>query len=257
MSYEHLRVHAEGPVGWLEFHRPPRNVFTPAMIGEVLAALGALGADPAVRTIVLASAVPGHFSVGADLALFASLGPRGIGQWIAQVHEIVRALRRSAKPLLAAIHGTAVGGGLEMTFHCDVRFCAEDARLGLPEANVGFIPPMGTTLALPRLLGRHRAIRFLYDAATVDAPRALALGLVDELAPPDALRARVQAYGEELATRPPEVLAAIRRAIGENDPLDFEQALRREYETALELARTENFREGVQAFLAKRKPQWK
>jgi enoyl-CoA hydratase/carnithine racemase len=257
MSYECLRVRSDGPVGWLEFNRPPRNAFNQAMIGEVLAALDALANDRAVRVVVLASAVEGHFSVGADLAIFAALDAGGLAQWVAHVHDLARALRRSAKPLLAAIHGTAVGGGLEMTFHCDVRFCADDARLGLPEVNIGFIPPVGTTLALPRLLGRHGAIRFLYEGAMVTAQQARQIGLVDTLVPPGELRAQVQAYGAALAGKPPEVLAAIRRCITEGVALDFEAALRLEHEAVLGLARTDNFREGVQAFLAKRPPQWK
>jgi enoyl-CoA hydratase/carnithine racemase len=257
MSYEFLRVHSEGPVGWLEYNRPPRNAFHQAMIGECLQAFAELGGDPSVRAIVVASALDDYFSVGADLAIFGSLGPGGMAQWIAQVHNLARAVHRSAKPMLAAIRGVAVGGGLEMALHCDVRFAAQDARFGLPEVNINFIPPVGTTLSLPRLLGRHGAIRFLYDGEMVDARRALEIGLVDELAPPAELRARVQAYGEALAGKPPEVLAAIRRCIRDGLELDFEAALALEQETVLELARTENFREGVAAFLAKRKPVWK
>jgi enoyl-CoA hydratase/carnithine racemase len=257
MSYEHVRVGREGPVGWLEFNRPPRNAFHQAMVAETLAALADLGGDPAVRVVVLASALPDWFSVGAELAVFAALDAGGMEQWVALVHEIVRALRRSSKPLLAAIGGVAVGGGLEMTLHCDVRFCADDARLGLPEVNLGFMPPVGTSYALPRLLGRHAAIRFLYEGEPVPAPRALEIGLVDAMVPRGELRARVQAYGAALAAKPPEVLGAIRRCIGEGMELDFEAALRLEHETVMRLARTANFREGVQAFVAKRKPEWK
>jgi enoyl-CoA hydratase/carnithine racemase len=257
MSYDFLRLRREGPLGWLEFNRPPRNAFNQAMMGECLAALAELGADPAVRVIVLGSAVEGWFSVGADLAVFTALDAGGMAQWVAHAHEIVRALRRSPKPLLAAIAGVAVGGGLEMTLHCDVRFCADDARLGLPEVNIGFMPPVGTSYALPRLLGRHAAIRFLYEGEPVPAQRALEIGLVDVALPRGELRARVQAYGAALAAKPPEVLGAIRRCIGEGMELDFEAALRLEHEQAMRLARTANFREGVQAFVDKRKPEWR
>ena len=96
----------------------------------------------------------------------------------------MRLLRGSPKPLLAAINGTAVGGGLEMTLHCDLRFAATDARLGQPEINIGFIPPIATTQALARLIGRPRAIRYLYDGSLVPAAEALDWGLVDELVEP-------------------------------------------------------------------------
>ncbi len=106
--------------------------------------------------------------------------------WATRCHEIVHLLRASSKPLLAALHGTAVGGGLEMTLHCDLRFAASDARFGQPEIRIGFIPPIGTTQALARLIGRPRAIRYLYDGGLVPAAEALDWGLVDELVEPAA-----------------------------------------------------------------------
>ena len=256
MSEPGVRTRREGAVGWLEFNRPPRNVFTPPMIDDALAALEALQSDAAVRVVVVGSALPAHFSAGADLALFADMDTAAQARWIAQVHQVVRVLRRLSKPVLAAIGGAAVGGGLEMTLHCDLRFAADDARLGLPEVNLGFIPPMGTTLALPRLLGRHGAMRFLYAGTMVSATEAQALGLVDHLVPPADLHAHVQAYAAELATKPPEALAAIRRCIAAGPDAAFEAALQLEYETAVALVQTANFREGVRAFLAKRPPQW-
>lgn len=158
--------------------------------------------------------------------------------------------------MLAAIQGTAVGGGLEITYNCDLRFCADDARLGQPEISIGFIPPVGATQTLARLLGRSRAIRFLYDGEIIDAQQALDIGLVDELVPPGELRARVQTYGETLAEKPPEALAAIRRTITHGMDLPFGEALALEHEAIVELGGTRNFKEGVRAFLEKRKPEW-
>ena len=133
------------------------------MVDETHDAIAAALADPAVRVLVLASAVPRYFSAGADLHVFKDIGQDGMRRWAERCHEIVRLLRGSPKPLLAAINGTAVGGGLEMTLHCDLRFAATDARLGQPEINIGFIPPIATTQALARLIGRPRAIRYLYE----------------------------------------------------------------------------------------------
>jgi enoyl-CoA hydratase len=111
-------------------------------------------------------------------------------QWAMRCHDIVHLLRASPKPLLAAIHGTAVGGGLEITLHCDLRFAATDARLGQPEIRIGFIPPIATTQALARLIGRSRAIRYLYDGNLVPAAEALGWGLSTSWSsPPDCVRA--------------------------------------------------------------------
>ncbi len=255
-TYEFLRVTVSNRVGWLEYNRPPLNAFTAGMVEEVVAAFQALLADPAVRVIVVASAVDKYFSVGADMEVFRGIDEAGMTAWVDRVHGLVRAMRTSAKPLLAAIHGTAVGGGLEMTLHCDVRFCADDARLGQPEIAIGLIPPIGTTQALARLIGRSRAIRYLYDGQLISATQALDWGLVDELVPRGTLRAHVQAYGESLAAKPAEALKAIRYTITEGGPLPFRRGLEIERQEVIRLAGTPDFREGVSAFIEKRKPKF-
>jgi enoyl-CoA hydratase/carnithine racemase len=176
-----IRFTNQNHVGWLEFNRPPVNAFTREMVDEVHDVLLATLADPGVRVMVLASAVERYFSAGADLNVFKGMKADGMRQWATRCHDIVRLLRATPKPLLTAINGTAVGGGLEMALHCDLRFAATDARLGQPEINIGFIPPIATTQALARLIGRPRAIRYLYDGGLVAAAEALQWGLVDEL----------------------------------------------------------------------------
>lgn len=256
MDYRFVRVRIEQGVGWLEYNRPPVNAFHWDMVREVTAAARHLLGSPSVRAVVFASALEKHFSAGAELQVFDGIGPEAMREWTAECHALVRTLRGSGKPLLAAIHGIAVGGGLEMVLHCDQRFAAADARLGQPEVNINFIPPVGGTQALARLLGRSRAIRFLYDGALVSAAEALAMGLVDVVCPPERLREEVGAYAATLAGKPPEALAAIRRCVTEGGALAFEDGLRVELEAAVELAGTRNFAEGVRAFLEKRRPVW-
>jgi enoyl-CoA hydratase/carnithine racemase len=243
-------------VGWLEFDRPPVNAFTREMVDQVHHAITAMLAEPEARVVVLASAVERYFSAGADLNVFKGITSEGMRAWATRCHDIVRLLRNAPKPLLAAINGTAVGGGLEMTLHCDLRFAATNARLGQPEINIGFIPPIATTQALARLIGRPRAIRYLYEGTLVPAEEALRWGLVDELVPPDELRARVQAYGEQLAAKSSSALAAIRRTVTLGGGLSFEDGMTYELETAAALADTPDFAEGVDAFLAKRAARW-
>ncbi len=258
-----IRFTNQNHVGWLEFNRPPVNAFTREMVDEVHDAIAATLADPdtladpGVRVMVLASAVERYFSAGADLNVFKGMKGEGMRQWATRCHDIVRLLRASPKPLLAAINGTAVGGGLEMALHCDLRFATSDARLGQPEINIGFIPPIATTQALARLIGRPRAIRYLYDGGLVHAAEALQWGLVDELVEPAGLRARVQAYAEELAAKSPAALAAIRRTVTLGGGMTFEDGMRYELETVAVLADTPDFAEGVDAFLAKRPPVWR
>lgn len=255
-SFEYVGLRLERHVAWVEFARPPVNAFDRPMVEQVRDALMAALADPEVRVVVLASAVERYFSAGADLNALKDLGPGGMRRWASLCHEIARLLRASPKPLLAAINGTAVGGGLEMTLHCDLRFAAADARLGQPEIRIGFISPIAATQALARLIGRPRAIRYLYDGRLVTAAEALDWGLVDEVVAAGDLKAHVQAYAEELAAKPAAALAAIRRTITLGGGLTFEDGMALELETAVALAGTADFAEGVDAFLAKRPPQW-
>jgi enoyl-CoA hydratase len=244
-------------VGWIKFDRSPVNAFEWSMVREVRAAIDTMVADPDVRVLVLGSANPKYFSAGADLEIFRDIDETGMREWCELVHGIVHRLRDSPKPVLAAIAGIAVGGGLEMTLHADVRFVSHDARLGQPEVNINFIPPVGATQALARLLGRPAALRFLFSGELINAEQALTIGLVDEVIEAGELEAKVQQYGEFLAAKPPEALAAIRRAINVGGGMSLDEGLELEASLATELAGTVNFVEGVASFLAKRSPEWR
>jgi enoyl-CoA hydratase/carnithine racemase len=251
-----LRVTVQDRVGWIEYDRPPVNAFHWEMLREVPEALEEHLADPAVRVVAFGSALDAHFSVGADLRVFADMDDEGMRRWVEVCHDLVRRMRASPKPLLAAVHGTAVGGGLEIVLHCDVRFAASTARLGQPEIDIGFIPPVGATQALARLLGRPRALRFLYDGALLSAEEAHGVGLVDVVVAPERLREEVQGYAEGLARKPARALAAIRRCITEGVDLPFDEGLAIEREEAVALGATADFREGLGAFLGRRPPVW-
>jgi enoyl-CoA hydratase len=243
-------------VGWIEYNHPPLNAFNWEMLREMPAALEALLNNTQVRVIVLASAIEKYFSVGADLKIFDGFGTEEMAEWVSICHTIVVKMRRAQKPLLAAIQGVATGGGLEMVLHCDVRFAANDARLGQPEVNIGFIPPVGTTQSLVRLIGRPRALRYLYEGTFVSAEEALEMGLVDILYPPERLHSEVQAYAVSITQKPAQALAAIRRTITEGGSMSFAEGLKMEYDTAVKLAGTKDFTEGIRSFLEKRKPNW-
>jgi enoyl-CoA hydratase len=255
-GYSSIRFSTVGAVGWLEFNRPPVNAFSRAMVDETHDCIAVALADPKVRVLALASAIDAYFSAGADLNAFKGLSADGILDWTKRCHAIVRLLRGSTKPLLAAIGGTAVGGGLEIALHCDIRFAASDARFGQPEIRIGFIPPIATTQALARLIGRPRAIRYLYEGRMIAAEEALAWDMVSELVPPEKLRAHVQAYADALAAKSPAALAAIRRTITLGGGMDYEAGMEFEMQAVGQIASGPDFREGVAAFLEKRSPKW-
>jgi len=255
-AYEFLKVSRADAVGWIEYDRPPINAFNHTMLHEMRAALDALIDDTDIRVVVIASALEKHFSAGADLALFDGIGREGMRDWAEYCHGIVQVLRGSPKPFLAAIHGAAVGGGLEMTFHCDLRFAAEDARIGSPEVNINYLPPIAGTQALARLMGRSKALDYLFRGELIGAAAAREAGLVDFVCPPERLRDAVAAYAAMLATKPPEALAAIRRCVIDGGARSFEEGLAIELDHVSALAGTRNFEEGVRAFLERRSPVW-
>lgn len=243
-------------VGWLRFARPPVNAFTWEMLGETRAAFDDLHADPSVRVIVLGSAIPTHTSAGADLTVFRDASPDDMRRWVDDCHALARVMRGSDKPILAAIKGVAVGGGLEICLHADMRFACQNARLGQPEVNIAFIPPVAGTQALVRLVGRSAAFRMLYTGEVMTAAKALDINLVDEISAPGAVDHDVQAFAAALAKRPANALKSIRRCLVGGGALDFESGMAVEAAEAARLSDHPNFREGIDAFLTKRKPRW-
>ena len=256
MDYEFFRTHIADRVGWLEQNRPPRNAYNWEMLRELPVVLDDLITDDGVRVIVFASALERYFAVGADIPTFDGIGADGMRDWVALCHDVAHQMRGAPKPLLAALHGTAVGGGVELSLHCDIRFAARDARLGQPEIAIAFIPPVGATQALARLLGRPAALKLLYDGALLSAEEARVIGLVDVVCEPAELRAEVQDYAAGLAAKPAGTLAAIRRCINIGGSSTFDDGLAIERDAAVRLAGSDDFREGVRAFLAKRSPVW-
>jgi len=256
MAFEFVELDIRGPVAWFRFNRPPRNAIHWDMLAEFAPAFESLLAAPAVKVIVFASAIDRAFSAGADVSGFAGLGADRMRHWVEVTHRLARLIRAAPKPVLAAINGVAVGGGLEMSLHADLRFAASDARLGQPEINLAFIPPVAGTQALVRLVGRSHAFRILYGGALMDTEAALAIGLVDFIVAPEKLAGEVQAYGEMLAGKPANALAAIRRCLIDGGGRSFDDGLEIEQAEATALAGHANFREGVAAFLEKRTPNW-
>lgn len=256
MTYRFLKVEIQGPAAWIEYDNPPRNAVNWELLQELPLAIRSSELDPTIRVIVIASHLEQYFSVGADLSLFDGIDQEGMRRWMEHCHGLVHEMRRASKPLLAAIAGIAVGAGFEATLHCDLRFAADTARFGQPEINIGLLPGVGATQALARLIGRPRAIRFLYDGTLIDAQEALSIGLADFVVPATRLRQEVQKYAEMLSGKPKEPLAAIRKTITLGSGVAFDAGLALELESEVELAGTENFREGIAAFRAKRQPSW-
>lgn len=224
---------------------------------EIMARLEDAKNDENTKVIVITGAGDRAFSAGADLKMMKDVTPvKGVdlsrlGQ---QLGDHIEAL---GKPVIAAINGYALGGGLELAMACDLRIASENARLGQPEINVGLIPGWGGTQRLPRLVGKGIAKEMIYTGKPIDAKTAERLGLVNSVVPADQLKPKVKELASELASKPPVAIKLSKALINNSTETHPDVGLWQEAEAFGIVSSTEDFKEGVSAFLEKRKPKFK
>ena len=208
MSYVDFEM--KGAVALITLNRPPVNALSAALTADIDAAIEQ-AADPAVRAVVLTGSP--HFAAGADISEFkAAMDGGGEDALANRLSEVVRRLEMLPKPVIAAVRGYALGGGLEVAMGCDFRFLAEDATVGQPEIKLGIIPGAGGTVRLTRLVGPARAKDLIYTGRFVSAAEALEIGLADKVVPADELDAAAMVYAEKLAAGPTVAMGAARRS---------------------------------------------
>jgi enoyl-CoA hydratase/carnithine racemase len=209
----HRSTPAEG-VLLAEIERPPVNAYDLEMLDALEGLASEAASDPAVRVVVLASRLQGVFSAGADIDAFLAMDPSRRVDLCSRCREVQTWIEVCPKPFLALIEGACIGGGAEIVLACDVRFMAlRTASIGFPEIELGLIPGSGGTQRLARRVGRGRALDLILSGRRVDAEEALALGLVEHVAEPEAVRQATLAYAQQIASRPAEALAAAKDAV--------------------------------------------
>ena len=232
-----------------------RNALTLAMWRGLPGVLGRLAADPGVRVLLLAG-TGGTFSAGADidelLAVYAD--PERADAYHRDNVAAAEALAAFPRPTLAVVRGACVGGGCQLAVACDLRFAAEDARLGITPAKLGVVYPAAPTARLTRLVGPARAKYLLYSAELVAGSRAELLGLVDEAVPAERLEARALEYARAVATRSPHTLGAVKDAVAAVAAGEDPQAAVEPWERLSR--RAPQVREGLTAFLERRPPRF-
>ena len=259
MEYQNLIVEREDGIAIITMNRPKvMNALSMATMHDLDAAIDELAADPEVGAIVLTGAGEKAFVGGADIAEFNSLESAGeAAAYALRGQAVLGKIETLSKPVIAAINGYALGGGCELAMACDLRLAADTARLGQPEINLGIIPGYGGTQRLPRLVGPGQAKLLCFSGDMIDAAEALRIGLVDRVVPAADLLAEAKALARKLAAKAPVALALIKQAI--NAGLEGSLAGGLAYEAAQFglVFDTEDRVEGVSAFLAKRKAEWK
>lgn len=241
--------------------RPPANALDYALYEEFSLLLDRLESDDEVRVVVFASANERIFMAGADLRDMEHYDRRrgASARKVDTVHTAFLRLQRLGKPTIGILSGHALGGGCEFSLCLDFRFMSRGrARIGLPEATLGFVPGGGGTQRLARLVGRAAATELLMLGRRIDADEAERIGLVTTACDDAAsTRARAEELAAELASRPPVALRLIKRALNDGVDGDLPAGLAVEREAVIEALATEDAREGPRAFLEKRPPDFK
>lgn len=242
----------EGAVALVRLNRPPVNALSAELSADLGEAFGRCE-DPSIRAVVVTGQP--HFAAGADIKGFQAAYDSGSEDTLARaLVEAIWRLERLEKPTIAAVHGYALGGGLELAMGCDFRYLAADAQVGQPEIKLGIIPGGGGTQRLTRIVGIQRAKELVFTGRFVGAEEARALTLADKVFPSEELLERAMADAAELATGPTRAIAAAKRAINDGIGQPMTRAMEIEAAAFNDCFWTEDAREGVAAFIAKRPP---
>nr|WP_279338669.1 enoyl-CoA hydratase/isomerase family protein [Sphingomonas sp. BGYR3] len=249
---------SEQGFAWLLLDRPrARNALSLSALEALDAAMDALLADDAVRVILIGSANDAAFCAGADLKGLAALDiasdPAAVPR---RVQRTLLRIRTSRKPVIAAIKGFALAGGLELAMACDIRVAARSAKIGDGHLKAGVIPGAGSAAVLPRLVGSGAAKLMLYTGDLWDAERAHQAGLIDLVCDDDALVAEVEALAARIARMSPLGLAVTKKLVDDMGTQSVEEALQAEIDANMTYSLSEDFAEGLRAFAEKRAPQF-
>jgi enoyl-CoA hydratase len=235
---------------------PPVNALHPDVATAIGERCNEAGDDADVRAIVITGAGAKHFIAGGDINYIQTLDAYKSERYVFSVQRMQDSLGLLPQPVIAALNGTTLGGGLELAMACDIRLAEEHAIFGLPEVSLGIIPGAGGTQNLPRLVPIGRAKKMLFTAERIDAPEALAIGLIDEIVPAGTVLERAVELGETIARNAPMAVAAAKRSVNVGLQAGLVDGHRVEGSLFAPLTQTEDFKEGTRAFFEKRPPKY-
>jgi enoyl-CoA hydratase len=255
LPYEYLLVEREEPIAVVTINRPAKlNALNWTLVGEVADALEELDADAAIRCIVLTGAGDRAFAAGADIAEMSDKSPM---QMLAGSFSNWDRIRRIHTPLIAAVAGFALGGGNELAMHADMIVASEDARFGQPEILIGLMPGAGGSQRLARTAGKYRAMELCLTDRKATAQEMHAWGLVNRVVPKGEHLNEARKLAQEVASRAPLAARLIKDAVLAAFEMPLDQGLAYEKRLFALLFATEDAHEGMDAFLAKRPPEFK
>ena len=257
MEFSNIKVEISAPLALVTIDRPPVNALNAATIVELTQAFNELANVDESRAILLTGAGQYTFIAGADVSEFKEIDADSGQEVIENGHNLFSMIETFPKPVLAAINGVCLGGGLELAMACDIRIAAESARFGQPEINLGILPGWGGTQRLPRLIGKGKALEMLITGDMIGAQEAWRYGLVNKVVPDNELLAQAKNVGRRLALQAPLAVQAIKEVVVSGLGLPIAEALDREREAFIKVFATQDAEEGISAFLEKRRPEFK
>lgn len=255
MPYEQILVFTEGAVGRVQLNRPQAlNALNSKLMTELVDALEGFQADPAIRCILI-HGDERAFAAGADIKEMADQG--AIDMYSRDFISLWDAVYRIRKPIVAAVSGFALGGGCELAMICDIIVASETARFGQPEVNIGVIPGAGGTQRLTRAVGKSLAMEMVLAGRMLTAQEAKAAGLVSRVVPPEAYLDEAKKLAQEIGSKSPVALQFAKEAVLQAYETNLAGGVHLERRLFYMLFASEDQKEGMQAFAAKRKPEWR
>lgn len=254
---EFFDIREEKGMAVVAMDHPPVNSITERFAQQLMEVMGMIAGDDRIRVVIITSALEGLFMAGADIPM---LRDAVANNDLSRLHQAAvikpafNAVQEMPKPVIAAINGHAVGGGCELALACDYRIIARGKRIGLTEILLGLIPAAGGTQRIIRMLPRPLATRMLLEGVQLDAEEALKVGLVDQVVEGPVLLEEAKKLARRFAQGPSKAYAALKRCLNEGGDMDFKSGLELEKSLFFELLETADVKEGLSAFLEKRKP---
>lgn len=251
---EHIKVEKKKEIGVITLNRPEaRNALNRKMLQELGDALDGFENDPQIRSIIITGNK--DFCAGADIKEMIAIKPEEIEAFCRWGHKVFDQLEGMGKPVIVAITGFALGGGCELALACDIRIASEGAKFGQPEVNLGLIPGFGGTQRLSRLVGVGKAKEMILTGEIINAKEAASIGLINRVVKDEELMAKAEELAHIIAQKSPVAVKMAKKLINENQEIN--EGLEKEIAFFAQCFATQDRLEGINAFLEKRKPQFK
>ncbi len=255
MSEPFVAVSREEGVGIISLNRPPANSYDLTFVRDLSAAIEQASTDEEVRAVIVRSALDKFFSAGADVKFFNAGTLQSNMEMIQAEHAALERIAEIPKVFIAMIGGHALGGGLEIALACDLRFAGDgDFKIGLPEVTLGLLPGNGGTQRLARLIGKSRALDLMIQGRALSPQEALERGIVDRVIPQAELADRTMEYAKGIARGASFAIGRIKLAVNQGTDMRLSEGLAYERKVTEQVFQSQDAKEGIAAFMEKRKP---